>query len=119
MKKNAFTLIEILAVIVILSLTFLFIISEISELIKRGENTNKDLVEERLINAAKEYVTNYDDDFYDDMINVGDVKYISKEELFNNNLIEEEDIKDFETFTRIKCELLENDKLKYTIEYST
>jgi prepilin-type N-terminal cleavage/methylation domain-containing protein len=116
-NEKAFTLIELLAVVVILALTYLFVIPEITSLIKRGQSTNKTITEERIINIAKDYIYNYDDDFYKDFVNVGDVSYISKEDLLNSNLLKEEDIKDLEKFKSVKCELLEDDKLEYTVIY--
>ena len=118
-KKESlgFTLVELLAVVVILALTYLFVIPEITSLIKRGQSTNKTITEERIINIAKDYIYNYDDDFYKDFVNVGDVSYISKEDLLNSNLLKEEDIKDLEKFKSVKCELLEDDKLEYTVIY--
>ena len=115
-NKKGFTLIELLAVIVILALTFLFVIPEMTTIIKKGENTNKTLVEERIINAAKEYASNKND-FFNDMILVGDSKNISKEDLLNSSLITEDDIASLEDFAYVKCEIVENDKIKYTIIY--
>ena len=51
MKKNGFTLIELLAVVVILALTFMFIAPKLSSLIKEGENTDKRLIEEQIIDS--------------------------------------------------------------------
>lgn len=116
-SSMGFTLIELLAVVVILALTYLFVIPEITSLIKRGQSTNKTITEERIINAAKDYIYNYDEDFYKDFVNVGDVSYVSKEDLLNSNLLKEEDIKDLDKFKSVKCELLEDDKLKYTVIY--
>lgn len=46
MKKNGFTLVELLAVVIILALTFMFIAPKLSSLIKEGESTDKRLIEE-------------------------------------------------------------------------
>ena len=53
MRKNGFTLVELLAVVIILALTFMFIAPKLSSLIKEGENTDKRLIEEQIIDSAK------------------------------------------------------------------
>ena len=116
-NKRAFTLIELLAVIVILALTFLFVMPQINSVMKKGENSSKELIEERVITAAKEYIVNYDSGFYDNIINVGDYNYVYIDDLINNGLITEDDINELDEFTMVKCELIENDKFKYTIIY--
>jgi len=116
MKKNGFTLIELLAVIVIFALTFLFIVPEMTSLINRSDDTTKKLNEERIIAAAKEYVSN-NNNLFDTMINAGDTVYILKEDLLNSKLIDEKDISSLDNFVSVKCELLENDKIKYIVMY--
>ena len=44
MKKRGFTLVELLAVIVILGVVFLFIVPRLSTLIKKGEKNQKDIL---------------------------------------------------------------------------
>ena len=91
MKKNGFTLIELLAVIVIFALTFLFIVPEMTNLIRRSEDTTNEFNEERIIAAAKEYASN-NNNLFNTMINTGDTIYISKEDLLNSKLIDEKDV---------------------------
>ena len=116
MNKKGFTLIELLAVIVILALTFLFVVPEISNLVKRGDDTTNKLNEERIISAAKEYTSN-NNNLFNTMTNVGDTVYILKEDLLNSKLIDEKDISSLDNFVSVKCELLENDKIKYIVMY--
>ena len=116
MKKKGFTLIELLAVIVVLALTFLFIAPKISNLIKEGEETQKILLEEKIIAATRDYVTN-NSDIYQNLINEGDYNYILKEELIDLNIVDEEDLDELTDFAGVKIELLEDDKIEYTIEY--
>lgn len=115
-NKNGFTLIELLAVIVIFALIFLFIIPEMTNLIKKGDDTTIKLNEERVISAAKEYVS-VNKNVFDTMINIGDIVYISKEDLLDAKLIEQSDISSLENFTSVKCELLENNNIKYIVMY--
>lgn len=120
MKKKGFTLIELMAVVVILSLTFLFIIPEISSLIDKGEEQNKVMLEEKIISAAKEYTLTYDTSFLDSMSEVGNIKYISRAQLLNSGLIEKEvldQLDELKKFQKVKCEVIEGYNIKYTIVY--
>ena len=64
MKKNAFTLIELLSVIVIFAITFLIVVPSMNSLIGSSEKREIELIEERVLSAAKEYVYNFDGSFY-------------------------------------------------------
>ena len=116
MKKNGFTLVELLAVVVILALTFTFIAPKLSSLIKEGENTDKRLIEEQIIDSAKKYASS-DDEFFDNFINVGDQKIIYKDDLLNSGLINSKDIEKLDNFVGVKVELLDEDKLDYVVMY--
>ena len=76
MKKNAFTLIEIICTVVILCLLFLFITPKLSGLINRNEEQLKKQMEVKIIDAAKEYVTSYDKTFTSNL-REGDTKNIN------------------------------------------
>ncbi len=115
MKKSynkAFTLVELLAVIVILGILYTFMLSSIKNL---NNKTEVELIEERILVAAKEYVNEYDKGFYSNFFVEGDINYIYKSDLVNTGLIEE-DITDDSNFV-VKGELIKNDKIKYTVEY--
>lgn len=114
-NKNGFTLVELIAVIVIIVVIFLFAFPKISTLINEGENTNIKLVEERIIESAKEYAYNYSDNFFDTLKDEGDIKIITKEELLNSKLVSSSDIEQIEEMLGVKVELTENDQFVYTI----
>lgn len=116
MRKNGFTLIELLAVVVILALAFMFIAPKLSSLIKDGENTDKILIEEQIINSAKKYAS-IDNGFFDTFINVGDQKIIYKDDLLSSGFINSKDIEKLDDFVGVKVELLDEDKFSYTIMY--
>ena len=116
MKKKGFTLIELLSVVVILGVLFFFITPKINTLIKSGERKEIELIEERVLSAAKEYA-NENANFYDNLKNVGDSNYVYKSELLRQGLIDENEISKLDNFVRIKGELLENDKISYRIMY--
>ena len=75
-KKNAFTLVELLSVIVILGITFMFVIPSITELFTMGNKTEIELIEENVLSAAKEYVNKIDGTFYKSFYKEGDTNYI-------------------------------------------
>lgn len=116
MKKNGFTLVELLAVVVILALTFMFIAPKLSSLIKEGENTDKILIEEQIINSAKKYALS-DNGFFNTFINDGDEKIIYKDDLLNSGLINSKDIEKLDDFVGVKVELLDEDKFNYVVMY--
>ena len=60
MKKNAFTLIELLATVVILVVVFMIITPKLTRIVKDQETKQKELLKEKLISSAKEYANDYD-----------------------------------------------------------
>ena len=116
-KRNGFTLMELLAVVVILGITFLFIMPSVTSLIGLGERREIELIEERVLFAAKEYVNNYDSTFYNSFYKEGDTNYVYKSDLINAGLIDENEISKLNTFAGVKGELLSNDRIRYTVEY--
>ena len=118
MKKRGFTLVELLAVIVILGVVFLFIVPRLSTLIKKGEKNQKDILEERVLIAAKEYVSNYNRNFYDVLVNEGDYNYVYRTDLLKSGLVDEKELKELgNNLVGVKGELLDNDNIKYTLAY--
>lgn len=65
MKKNAFTLIELLATVVILVVVFMIITPKLTRIVKDQETKQKELLKEKLISSAKEYANDYDKYFFD------------------------------------------------------
>ena len=117
MNKNAFTLIELLSVIVIFAITFLIVVPSMNSLIGSSEKREIELIEERVLSAAKEYVNNFDGSFYKNFYKEGDTSYVYKSDLINAGLIDENEISKLNTFAGVKGELLSNDKIRYTVEY--
>ena len=118
MKKRGFTLVELLTVIVILGVVFLFIVPRLSTLIKKGEKNQKDILEERVLIAAKEYVSNYNRNFYDSLVNEGDYNYVYRTDLLKSGLVDENELKELgNNLVGVKGELLDNDNIKYTLAY--
>ena len=68
MKNKGFTLIELLSVVVILIVIMMFMFPRLSSLVKNGGKTEVELIEERVLSAAKEYVNNYDTSFYRSLV---------------------------------------------------
>jgi prepilin-type N-terminal cleavage/methylation domain-containing protein len=118
MKRNAFTLIELLATIVILSIIFLFVTPNIIKLINEAKESNRAIIEEKLIDAGKEYVSEYNKDFVKNFINVDDTAYISVTELIEIGLIDQEEVNNLNGNVSVKVVLKENDTLEYSINYS-
>ena len=116
-NKNAFTLVELLSVIVILGITFIFVIPSLTELFTMGNKTETELIEEKVLSAAKEYVNKIDGTFYTKLYKEGDTNYIYKSDLINAGLITNEEISKLNTFAGVKGEVLKNDRIRYTVEY--
>ena len=114
-KKNGFTLVELLSVVVILALTFMFVAPKMVSLIKEGNNTEVRLIEQKALVSAKNYVNNYDTNFLNNFIEVGHTKTVYKEDLIDNGLMTLEEVEQIEDFRGVQVKLLENDKLEYTI----
>lgn len=118
MKRNGFSLVELIATVVILCILFLFVAPRIVDVIKDNENQNKEIIETRVVEAAKEYVISYDRIFLNSFITVGYIDYISLSELVEAGLIKESDATELGNNASIKVELLADDKLSYTVYYS-
>ena len=114
MNNKGFTLIELLAVVILLITISLFVMPRIVDVIKEGDKTKEDITKNKIIEAAKEYTSNYDTNFLNDLVNVGDTKSISKEDLLNSKLIDVKDIENI-SFVKVKVILKEDNKLEYTL----
>ena len=115
LKVRGFTLIELLAVIIILALLYLFVMPRVSDLVKEGNSTNEELTRSKILEAAKDYAQNYDTDFLNDLVNVGDTKEISKNDLINSKLIDSSDLENL-SFEKIIVVLKEDNKIEYSIK---
>lgn len=119
MKKNAFTLIELLATVVILVVVFMIITPKLTRLVKDQETKQKELLKEKLISSAKEYANDYDKYFFDGIKKVGDSNTVTIKKLIEAGLIDEDETKDFNEFYGVKAELKDNDRIEYTLVGAT
>ena len=83
MKKNGFTMVELIAVIVIMTLILLIVFPSINSTIKNSEEKKKQETLNNIYMAAENYLlANYDNYNID---NIGDTTYIYITDLINNN----------------------------------
>ena len=114
MNNKGFTFIELLAVVILVITISLFVMPRIVDVIKDGDKTKENITKNKIIEAAKEYTSNYDTNFLNDLVNVGDSKIIKKEDLLNSKLIDDKDLDEL-AFTNIVVTLKENNKIEYTL----
>ena len=74
--RRGFTLVELLAVVIILALTFMFVVPKMSSLIKEGNNREVRLIEQKALVSAKKYINDYDTNFLNHFIEVGHTKTV-------------------------------------------
>ena len=115
MKKDGFTLVELLAVVIILAIISLFVMPKVADLIKSGNNTNTSIIEQKLLAVARTYTNNYDTRFFNRFVNVGYASIITKDELIDAGLVTKDEVALIENFRGVRVELLYNNKIKYTI----
>ena len=85
MKKNAFTLVELIAVIVLLCIIVLISFPALTNVIKGGEEKNKEEALNTIYMAAENYLmANYEKYFIN---NTGDTAYVYITDLINNNYL--------------------------------
>ena len=114
--KKGFTLIEMLAVIVILGVIVVFVFPKLSNLIGIGREKEKEISESVIMDAAKEY-SNNDKTLTKGLINNGDRKCITVQSLIDNGYIKQEDIEkvSVNASSKVKIELNSSDNLTYTV----
>ena len=115
MKKDGFTLVELLAVVIILAIISLFVMPKVADLIKSGNSTNKSIIEHKLLAVARTYTNDYDTRFFNRFVNVGYASIITKDELIDAGLVTKDEVALIENFRGVRVELLDNNKIKYTI----
>lgn len=113
MNKKGFTLIELLSVVVILAVVFLFVTPKLVQLIKEGEDTNRLITNERIIEAVNKYID--DNNIYSNFYEIGDSFEIETSTLIENGYLKEDEI---EKETVIVVELTSDDRFSYTISES-
>lgn len=115
MKKDGFTLVELLAVVIILAIISLFVMPKVADLIKSGNSTNTSIIEQKLLTVARTYTNDYDTRFFNRFVNVGYASIITKDELIDAGLVTSDEVSLVEDFRGVRVELLDNNKIKYTI----
>ncbi len=115
MKKDGFTLVELLAVVIILAIISLFVMPKVADLIKSGNSTNASIIEQKLLTVARTYTNDYDTRFFNRFVNTGYASIITKDELIDAGLVTSDEVALVEDFRGVRVELLDNNKIKYTI----
>ncbi len=86
MKKNAFTLVELMAIIVIMASILLIILPAINGTIKNSEEKKKQDALNSIYMAAENYImANYDE--YSSLDDIGAVEYVYITDLISNNYL--------------------------------
>ena len=86
MKKNAFTLVELMAIIVIMASMLLIILPAINNTIKNSEEKKKQDALNNIYMAAENYLmANYEN--YSNLDNVGAIEYVYIVDLISNNYL--------------------------------
>ena len=120
MKKNAFTLVELIAVIVLLCIIVLISFPALTNVIKGGEEKNKEEALNTIYMAAENYLmANYEKYFIN---NTGDTAYIYITDLINNNYLNADTINpnndsSFSSKDVVKITRNENGTFKYELKY--
>lgn len=113
MNKKGFTLIEILSVVVVLSIIFLFIAPKLVDFIKEGEETNNLITDVRMLDALNEY--SFHNNVFEHLKEEGDTYSISAQDVIDSGYIEE-NLVDRNATIIIKLE--SNDNISYSISSS-
>lgn len=116
MKKNGFTLIELISVVVILSVLVLIVTPSITSLVDRGNEVNEEVVISQIIDATKDYVNN-NYDVINRFKRVDDSVDVNISTLIDVGLIDEELLNNTEitSSSYVEVVLLANDKLSYEL----
>ena len=120
MKKNAFTLVELIAVIVLLCIIVLISFPALTNVIKGGEEKNKEEALNTIYMAAENYLmANYEDYIIN---NTGDTAYVYITDLINNNYLNADTVNpnndlSFSSKDVVKITRNEDGTFKYELEY--
>ena len=120
MRKNAFTLVELIAVIVLLCIIVLISFPSLTNVIKGGEEKNKEEALNTIYMAAENYLmANYEKYFIN---NTGDTAYIYITDLINNNYLNTDTVNpnndsSFSNKDVVKITRNEDGTFKYELEY--
>ena len=120
MKKNAFTLVELIAVIVLLCIIVLISFPALTNVIKGGEEKNKEEALNTIYMAAENYLmANYEKYFIN---NTGDTAYVYITDLINNNYLNADTVNpnnehSFSSKDVVKITRNEDGTFKYELKY--
>ena len=121
MKKNAFTLVELLAIIVIMASMLLIILPSINNTIKNSEEDKKQESLNSIYMAAENYVmANYDE--YSSLDNIGSTEYVYIMDLINNGYLSIDTVNPnndsvFNSKDVVKVTKQENGTFKFELDY--
>mgnify|MGYP005788154811 CR=1 FL=1 len=91
MRKNAFTMVELIGVIVILALMLLIAVPSVNNAIKTSEENKKQEALNNIYMAAENYLmANYDE--YSSLDNIGNSEYIYVMDLINEQYMDIDDL---------------------------
>ena len=116
-KRNGFTLVELMAVIIIISLIALLTFPNIINQIKKTKKSNNKMIEDIVIEQTKKYVSDNKGEFD------SDTYFVSVKELVDNDYIKEELLKSTDSKIKDKYIIYNNgnyrivDKLYTELEY--
>ena len=112
MKKTGFTLVELLAVIVLLSITITIVIVKVDKNIKNSKELGNKMQIETIESAGQLYVVEHRSSLSN--INQKKVDTVSIETLINSGLLQEKDVKEINKSNIILiAEINNNIKVKY------
>lgn len=115
MKKNGFTLVELLAVIILLCVTITIVVVKVDKNIKDAKKLGNKMQIEAIESAAYIYVQEYRSNLTN--INEKKVDTVSLYTLINSGLLQEKDVKDIDKSNIVLiAEINNNIKIKYTGE---
>ena len=118
MNKKAFTLIELIASIIILVVIVLISTPNIIKMIDKARETSRDAAQERVLDAAQEYIYSYNRNVLTGLVEEGDTRYVSIDALLSFGLIKQADVDLLDSDTvYIALELDSNLDLVYDFEY--
>ena len=120
MKKNrsfGYTMIEILATILILLVIMLLATPSIRRMLSKTNELSQEFIENAVLDAAKEYAIVNNKAITSNLKVVGDTSVISLITLLNIGLIEQEDIDKLGLDARVLITLKENNGLEFSLVY--
>ena len=87
MKKNAFTMVELIGVIIVMALMLLIVVPSINNTIEKSEENKKQEALNNIYMAAENYLmANYDE--YSSLDNIGASEYIYVMDLINQQYMD-------------------------------